>query len=107
MYNPLQPWNAWLTFASQPARLCLATQVGMLRGIAKGAVIAKAETDRVVAENISAAGEQISAAARKSSKKSVRRKAVAAVAKRDRGKRHKVTSGRSHQAKKVQKRRAA
>jgi hypothetical protein len=110
MYNPLQPWNAWLALASQPARFCLATQTGILRGIANGAAIAETETDRVLAKNVGVAEEQIPAAARKSKKHSAARKAVAVAAKRDRRKRHRVRfrSGRvAHRAKKVQKRRAA
>jgi hypothetical protein len=111
MYNPLAPWNAWFALTSQPARLYLATQAGMLRGIAKGAAKAETETDRVVTENIGAAEAQIPAAARKSNKKHrVARKAVAVAAKRDRRKRHRVRvrSGRvAHRAKKIQKRRAA
>ena len=103
MYNPLGPWNAWIALTSQPARLYLATQAGMLRGIAQAGAKAETETSRMAA--------QFPVAARKSNKKRrVARKAVAVAAKRDRRNGHKVRvrSGRvAHRAKKIQKRRAA
>jgi hypothetical protein len=103
MYNPLGPWNAWFALTSQPARIYLATQAGMLRGIAQAGAKAETETNRMAA--------QIPAAARKSNKKRrVARKAVAVAAKSDRRNRHRVRvlSGRVvHRAKKIQKRSAA
>jgi hypothetical protein len=111
MYNLFAPWNAWCALTSQPARLYLETQMGMLRGIAKGVAKAEAESDRVGTENDSATEAQIPAMARKSNKKHrVARKAVPISANRNRRDRHrgKVRSGRvGHRAKKIQKRRAA
>ena len=112
MYNPLVPWNAWFALSSQAARICLATQAGMLRGIAQAGAKAT-ESDRMVAENVSAAEAQIPAAARKSSKKHpIVKTALAVAAKRDRRNSHRMRSDRArsgradHRAKKIQKRRA-
>ena len=107
MYNPLGPWNAWFALSSQAARVCWATQVGMLRGIAQGGAKAEAETDRMVIENVGVGEAQIPAAARKSNKKhQVAKKASAVAAKRDRRNRHRVRSGRvDHRVKKIQKHR--
>jgi hypothetical protein len=69
MYNRLVPWNAWFALSSQAARVCWATQAGMLRGIARAGAKAETETDRMVTENVGAAEVQIPAAARKSNKK--------------------------------------
>jgi hypothetical protein len=107
MYNPLGPWNAWFALSSQAARVCWATQAGMLHEIARAGAKAETETDRMVTENVGAAEAQIPATARKS-KHRVARKTVAVAAKRDRRNRHRVRSGRvAHRAKKIQKRRAA
>jgi hypothetical protein len=109
MYNPLGPWNAWFALSSQAARVCWATQAGMLRGVA-GAK-AETETDRMVIENV-AAEAQIPAAARKSNKKRrVANKALSVAAKRDRRNRQRVRSERvrsgrvDRRIKKIQKRR--
>ena len=106
MYNP--PWNAWFALSSQAARICFATQAGMLRGIAKGTAKAKTETDRMVIENVGAAP----AAARKSNQQQrVARKGLAVATKRDRRNRnwpHHVRSSRvDHRVRKIRKRRAA
>jgi hypothetical protein len=103
MYNPLAPWNAWFALSSQPARVW----AGMLRGIAQGCAKADAETDRMVTENVGAAGTQISEAARKSNKKHRgEKKAFAVAANRDRRNRHGVRSDRvDHRVKKIRKRR--
>jgi hypothetical protein len=102
MYNPLGPWNAWFALSSEAARVYLATQSGMLRGIARAGSKAETETDRVVTENVGAAEAQIPATSCKSNnKRRVARKAVAVAAKRDR-------PGRvAHRTKKIQKRRIA
>ena len=107
MYTPLGPWNAWFALSSQAARVCWATQAGMLRGIAQGGAKAEAETDRMVIENVGVGEAQIPAAARKSNKKhQVAKKASAVAAKRDRRNRHRVRSGRvDHRVKKIQKHR--
>jgi hypothetical protein len=85
MYNPLGPWNAWFALSSQAARVCWATQAGMLRGIAQAGAKAETETDRMVTENVGAAEAQIPAAARKPNKKDwVANKALSVAAKRDR-----------------------
>jgi hypothetical protein len=104
------PWNAWFALSSQAARVCWATQAGMLRGIAQAG--AKTETDRMVTENVGAAEVQIPAAARKSNKKHrIAKKALSVAPKRDRRNRQRVRadgvrSGRAdHRIKKIQKRR--
>jgi hypothetical protein len=89
MYNPLEPWNTWLALSSQAARVCWATQAGMLRGIAQGSAKAEAETDRMVMQNVGVGEAQILASARKSNKKHrVAKKASAVAAKRNRCNRH-------------------
>jgi hypothetical protein len=69
MYNPLEPWNAWFALSSQAARVCWATQAGMLRGITQAGAKAETEIDRMVTKNVGAAEAKIPAAARKSNKK--------------------------------------
>jgi hypothetical protein len=112
MYNPLGPWNAWFALSSQAARVCWATQAGLLRGIARAGAKAETETDRMVTEKVGAAEAQISAAARKSNKKHrVANKTLSVAAKRDRRNRQRVRSDRvrsgrfDHRIKKIQKRR--
>jgi hypothetical protein len=112
MYNPLGPWNAWFALSSQAARVCWATQAGMLRGIAQAGAKAETETDRMVTENVDAAETQIPGAARKSNQKHrVANKALSVAAKRDRRngqsvRSDRVRSGRvDHRVKKIQKRR--
>jgi len=96
MYNLFAPWNAWFALTSQPARLYLETQAGMLRGIIKGVAKAETESDRAVPKIVSATEAQIPAVAHKSNKKPrVARKAN----------RHQVSV--RHRAKKIHKRRAA
>jgi hypothetical protein len=103
MYNP---WNAWFALSSQAARDCWAIQAGMLRGIAQGGAKAEAETNRMVTENVGAAQAEIPAAARKSTKPRVAKKALAGAAKRHRRNRRRVRSGRLEPwVKKLQKRR--
>jgi hypothetical protein len=111
MYNPFGPWNAWFALSSQAARVCWATQAGMLRGVAQAGVKAETETDRMVIENV-AAEAQIPTAARKSNKKRrVANKALSVAAKRDRRNRQRVRSDRvrsgrvDHRIEKIQKRR--
>jgi hypothetical protein len=95
MYIPLGPWNAWFALSTQAARVCWATQAGMLRGIAQAGAKAETETDRMVTENVGAAEVQIPAAARKSNKKHrVAKKALSVAAKRDRRNRQRVRSDR-------------
>jgi hypothetical protein len=112
MYNPLGPWNAWFALSSQAARVCWATQAGMLRGITQAGAKAETEIDRMVTKNVGAAEAQIPAAARKSNKKHrVANKALSVAAKRDRRNRQRVRSDRvrssrvDHRIKKIQKRR--
>lgn len=109
MYNPFGPWNALLAVTSQAARVCLATQASMLRGIAQAAT---SETDRMVTEHVGAAEAQIPAAVRKLNNR-VARKPLAVAAKINRRDRHSVRSDRvrsgrvGQRAKKIQKRRVA
>jgi hypothetical protein len=112
MYNPLGPWNAWFALSSQAARVCWATQAGMLRGITQAGAKAETEIDQMVTKNVGAAEAQIPAAARKSNKKHrVANKALSVATKRDRRNRRRVRSDRvrsgrvDHRIKKIQKRR--
>jgi hypothetical protein len=99
MYNLFAPWNAWFALTSQPARLYLETQAGMLRGIANAK--AETESDRAVTKIISATEAQIPAVAHKSNQKH-------RVARKSNRHRVRVRSGRvRHRPKKIQKRRAA
>jgi hypothetical protein len=108
MYNP---WNAWFALSSQAARVCWATQAGMLRGIAQGVAKAEAETDRMVTENVGAAEAQISEESNKKHRGAKKALAIAAKrdrrnGQRDRRNRRRVRSGRDEpRVKKIQKRR--
>jgi hypothetical protein len=103
MYNPLVPWNAWFALSSQAARICLATQAGMLRGIARAGAKAETETDRMVTETIG------SAAAARTDRVAKKSMAVGAKAGRRNRRRVRSNSARSgrveHRIKKIQKRR--
>jgi hypothetical protein len=111
MYNPLEPWNAWFALSSQAARVCWATQAGMLRGITQAGAKAETEIDRMVTKKVGAAEAQIPAAARKSNKKHRVANTLSVATKRDRRNRRRVRSDRvrsgrvDHRIKKIQKRR--
>jgi hypothetical protein len=99
MYNPLEPWNAWFAFSSQPAH----AWAGMLRGIAQGCAKADAETDRMVIENVGAAEP----AHKSNNKHRGANKAMAVAAQRDRRNRQKRVRYNRHRvrSKKISKRR--
>jgi hypothetical protein len=97
-FKPLGPWNAWIAFSAQAARMCWEAQAVMLlrtMRIAKGGARAEAETQRMITEKVAALAEaQVAAAAatlKGSKKHRVAKKALAVYATRVRRNRRRLS----------------